>query len=186
MRNVLSKLLPSEYACKWCVKSGAQALEYCQVAKTTPDYILIDMSMKDMSGVDVIRAIREKNNSIILIGMTSYDCRSYASSVAQVGGQAMVAKDNFKGLAEALQYCNNQHAYGCRCVKDVAYDFATPQESFIRLSKSRSKKLHVSNRVQAISAFAAMQNREQNSNLSYAYNSPQNHPNFLQETDNAC
>ena len=48
------------------------------------------------------------------------------------------------------------------------------------------KKLHVSNRVQAISAFAAMQNREQNSNLSYAYNSPQNHPNFLQETDSAC
>ncbi len=56
-------------------------------------------------------------------------------------GQAMVAKDNFKGLAEALQYCDNQHAYGCRCVKDVAYDFATPQESFIRLSKSRSRSV---------------------------------------------
>ncbi|WP_421778060.1 response regulator transcription factor [Gardnerella sp. KA00747] len=229
MRNVLSKLLPSEYACKWCVKSGVQALKYCQVAKTTPDYILIDMSMKDMSGVDVIRAIREQNNSIILIGMTSYDCRSYASMVSQVGGQAMVAKDNFKGLAEALQYCDKQNVYGCRCVKDVVYDFATPQESFIRLSKSRSrsvlppqelkimdlltkgyttnqiaaqlglmpntinthihriyKKLHVSNRVQAISAFAAMQNREQDSNIQYFNDSPQNHPNFLQETDNAC
>lgn len=141
MRNVLSKLLPSEYVCKWCVKSGVQALKYCQVTKTTPDYILIDMSMKDMSGVEVIRAIREKNNNIILIGMTSYDCRSYASSVAQVGGQAMVAKDNFKGLAEALQYCDNQKVYGCRCVRDVAYDFATPQESFIRLSKSRSRSV---------------------------------------------
>ena len=229
MRNVLSKLLPSEYVCKWCVKSGVQALKYCQVTKTTPDYILIDMSMKDMSGVEVIRAIREQNSNIVLIGMTSYDCRSYASMVAQVGGQAMVAKDNFKGLAEALQYCDNQKVYGCRCVKDVAYDFATPQESFIRLSKSRSrsvlppqelkimdllskgcttnqvaaqlglmpntinthihkknKKLHVSNRVQAISAFAAMQNREQTSNLQYFNNSPQSHPNPSQETDNAC
>lgn len=48
------------------------------------------------------------------------------------------------------------------------------------------KKLHVSNRVQAISAFAAMQNREQTSNLQYFNNSLQNHPNPSQETDNAC
>ena len=102
MQLLLKSRLPENFVCAWMCSSAKQAIHRC-VTENTPDVLLVDMSMREMSGVDVIKAIRERNSNIVLIGITSYMLDEYVLQVAKSGGQALVHKDNLADVVAAIQ-----------------------------------------------------------------------------------
>ncbi|WP_158275824.1 response regulator transcription factor [Bifidobacterium catulorum] len=76
----------------WCETSGRRAIARCNRIETTPDVLLLDMSMEDVSGVRVCEAVRSRHGNMAILGITSYSTMKYAKRLADAGAQGLVPK----------------------------------------------------------------------------------------------
>ncbi|WEV58402.1 response regulator transcription factor [Bifidobacterium sp. ESL0728] len=86
----------------WCATTGKTAIERCCSEREAPDLLLADMSLNDMTGVEVIGKLRAEGNFVPALALTSFPLERYAGLVADAGGQGIVAKRSLKGIAQAV------------------------------------------------------------------------------------
>ncbi|MDF7664851.1 response regulator transcription factor [Bifidobacterium sp. ESL0745] len=86
----------------WCATTGKTAIEQCRSDRDMPDLLLADMSLNDMTGVEVIEKLRVADNFVPALALTSFPLERYAQQVADAGGQGIVAKRSLKGIAQAV------------------------------------------------------------------------------------
>ena len=80
LREGLSKLLEDEGYIVVCAESGEQALEVLQHKHV--DLILTDMRMPGISGIDLLKKVREKHGDIGVIILTGYgEIESYIEAM---------------------------------------------------------------------------------------------------------
>ncbi|PEN09638.1 DNA-binding response regulator [Longimonas halophila] len=72
-------------------RSGAQALE--QIKRRTPDVAIVDISLKDMHGLDLIEHIRDVSPSVRIVVYSMYDESVYAERALRAGASAYVMKN---------------------------------------------------------------------------------------------
>ena len=90
MVDYLSRYL-SDADIMWTACSGQESLpKFRETGK--PRVLLIDISLGDMSGIDVIRRIRQYDGTTAAIAMTAFPPERYAAAVRHAGGQALVGK----------------------------------------------------------------------------------------------
>ena len=70
---------------------GMQALN--MVEELSPDVLLLDMELKDLSGVDVVIKMSEKGLTTRILGLSSYDDREYVSQLLSMGASGYLIKD---------------------------------------------------------------------------------------------
>ena len=70
---------------------GLQALN--MVEELSPDVLLLDMELKDLSGVDVVIKMSEKGLTTRILGLSSYDDREYVSQLLSMGASGYLIKD---------------------------------------------------------------------------------------------
>ena len=58
-----------------------------------PDVIFMDISLYDMDGLQLIRAIKAKNRAITVIVITGYDGVEYAGAASEAGADAFLSKN---------------------------------------------------------------------------------------------
>lgn len=73
--------------------SAAQAIYQCINAQHSPDILLVDMELNDISGIRVIEEIRSRSDSIGIIGITSYSLSHYYDYLKEAGAQALISKN---------------------------------------------------------------------------------------------
>lgn len=71
-------------------ESGQQALE--RIAASPPDIVVTDLVMPDISGVELVRAIRHRYERIPVILMTAYGDESVAIEALEAGAASYVPK----------------------------------------------------------------------------------------------
>jgi two-component system response regulator PrrA len=83
------------------VHSGAEALAFIR-SDVPVALVLLDMSMPDMSGIDVLRAIRApggaRSDSLPVVMFSADDDQSTRDELTQLGATAFVSKINLSGL----------------------------------------------------------------------------------------
>ncbi|MGM7719229.1 response regulator [Metabacillus sp. Hm71] len=72
-------------------KNGKEAVEL--VAKLKPDVVLMDLSMPEMDGVMATKAIRELNDSVKIIILTSYADQDHVIPAIRAGASGYQLKD---------------------------------------------------------------------------------------------
>lgn len=87
----------------WRCVLGGKAVRLCRDEKTRPDVLLLDMSLSDMDGAAVCRAIRGEDNSMPVLAVTSFPLHRFAAQVADAGGQGIVAKRNLRNIGMAVE-----------------------------------------------------------------------------------
>ena len=87
----------------WRCVLGGKAVRLCRDEKTRPDMLLLDMSLSDMDGAAVCRAIRGEDNSMPVLAVTSFPLHRFAAQVADAGGQGIVAKRNLRNIGMAVE-----------------------------------------------------------------------------------
>jgi two-component system response regulator NreC len=70
--------------------SGKQALELA--AKLEPDVVIMDITLPDMSGIEVTRRIKQSHPKIAVVALTIHEDQQYFFEMLQVGASAYVPK----------------------------------------------------------------------------------------------
>lgn len=101
--GALIERMSSDFAVIWTCDLGAVAISRCLSPTKRPDVLVTDMSMGDVPGTEVCRAIRTKTPEVGLVGVTSYALASFHDEAARSGAQALVGKTDLNGIALAIR-----------------------------------------------------------------------------------
>ena len=81
--------------------SGDEALK--KISTTRPDFILLDIRMPKMNGVETLKSIKKFNKSIPVIMMTGYDDVGLARELSEFGAADYIYKPvNFEYLLKSI------------------------------------------------------------------------------------
>lgn len=81
--------------------NGKEALS--KTIKLKPDILLLDINMPEMSGLDTLKQIREKDLQQKIIMLTIHDTREYVLEAVRLGADGYVSKDvDIKILMDAI------------------------------------------------------------------------------------
>ena len=73
-------------------ESGAQAIE--MVGRCQPDLLLVDISLRDMNGLEVTRVLRSQYPSLKVLMLSMYDNYEYVSESVRAGASGYVLKNS--------------------------------------------------------------------------------------------
>ncbi len=124
-----------EITVEWSTDLPERAVNLCRSHATRPEIMLVDMSMGDPDGPTTMKQIRLRDDSIILIAMTSFTIDEYRDDARDAGAQAIVGKGDTTQIIEALQFCPTGDFSKARHLPPEQI-FSSAQESF-RLLASR-------------------------------------------------
>lgn len=74
-----------------CADRGDAALKL--VASQKPSIVIVDLSLKDMSGIDLIKELNEKHPGLPMLVLSMYDEQLYAERVLRAGARGYVMKE---------------------------------------------------------------------------------------------
>lgn len=139
MKQMIKQLLPFAEI-YWTAAKGKTAIDKCLDKKTQPDVLLVDMSMEDMTGYEVCRAIRSKTPQIVLIGITAFSLERYYVQALENGAACLMDKAQVRDVCQALCLLANGQS------PRVKYEsLETAQEAYARLSIENSPKRRYKN-----------------------------------------
>jgi len=72
-------------------ENATQAL--ATVGDLQPDIVLLDINMPEMSGIDMLEVLREKNLDVKVIFLSMHDDKEYIARAIQAGAQGYLLKD---------------------------------------------------------------------------------------------
>ena len=95
--------MAADFRVIWTCDLGAVAISRCLNPAKRPNVLVTDMSMGDVPGTEVCRAIRVKTPEVGLVCVTSYSLASFHDEAVRCGAQALVAKTDLSGIARAIR-----------------------------------------------------------------------------------
>lgn len=92
VRSGLKMLLENESDLKIVgeANTGGQALEMVETLK--PDVVIMDITLPDISGIDVTRRIKDTHPNIAVVALTIHEDQQYFFEMLQVGASGYVPK----------------------------------------------------------------------------------------------
>ena len=93
MRAVLTQALPGMEVLPPATE-GAQAIRRCTDANDAPSVLLADISMNDINGPAVTRAIRRENGTTAILAITASVIERHAREMADAGAQGIISKNS--------------------------------------------------------------------------------------------
>jgi DNA-binding NarL/FixJ family response regulator len=91
LRQIISQNMNLEV----CGESSSANEALTLIARTDPDLVIVDISLDgDFSGIDVIKAVKERYDTIYALVLSSYDEPSCVDRAMRAGARGYVAKKN--------------------------------------------------------------------------------------------
>ncbi|TPG92579.1 DNA-binding response regulator [Pseudomonas caspiana] len=90
IKALLSVMAPLEVVGE--AESGAEAIE--MVGRCQPDLLLVDISLRDMNGLELTRVLRSQYPSLKVLVLSMYDNNEYVSESVRAGASGYVLKNS--------------------------------------------------------------------------------------------
>jgi DNA-binding NarL/FixJ family response regulator len=90
MLNGIADFLATEFEVVGMAADGRQAIE--AVKNLDPDVLVIDITMPKMSGIEVVRRLKEAGTDLSVVFLTVHDDPEFAKEALEVGAQGYVIK----------------------------------------------------------------------------------------------
>jgi DNA-binding NarL/FixJ family response regulator len=104
VRRGLVSLVSDEPGLLVCGEIGTMQGALPQILQQQPDLVIIDLSLKDGHGLDLIKQIRDANNSIRTLALSIHDASIFAERALQAGAAGYLNKSCAnEELAQAIR-----------------------------------------------------------------------------------
>ena len=111
-REGLAQVISEEKDLKICgsVGTAAEALE--GIKRLKPDLVLVDISLPDKSGLELIKAVRARNKNVKLLVVSMHEEALYANRVLEMGGDGYIMKQEDPAeIVQAMRDVLDGHIY---------------------------------------------------------------------------
>jgi PAS domain S-box-containing protein len=116
-REALRMILKSKYQVLTAV-NGPDALQV--LSNTPPDIVLLDIKMREMNGIEVLRAIKETDTGIEVIMMTAYaSLQTARDAIAHGASEYLIKPFSKKEVEEAIEKALKRRAEQMGAQQDV-------------------------------------------------------------------
>ena len=124
--------------------SGRDAVT--QTRALAPDLVIMDVSMKDMNGIEATRQIRAECHAVKVVALSSYSDRRYVAAILAAGACAYVLKANaYDNLRRAVRAAIEGKSYLCSEVAGAVIEDAmasrTAESSVYALLAPREREV---------------------------------------------
>ena len=111
IREVLRGLIEPNYEVVEAVDDGQSAID--AIERLRPELLLLDVSMPGMGGFDVLRSVRSRFPSLLVIFVTEHTHPAYQDEARKLGAQGFIVKRtmHFK-LLDCMREVLAGHTYG--------------------------------------------------------------------------
>jgi DNA-binding NarL/FixJ family response regulator len=110
MLDCLVRMLGQDYAIVGAIREGALVPE--AVATLTPDIVLLDISMPDVSGLEVARLLQENHAAPPVVFVTVHDDAEFMEAAQDLGAAGYVVKSRMETeLKPALDLALKGHQF---------------------------------------------------------------------------
>lgn len=104
MRDGMALLISSEADLQICGSAGSMQEALKQVATSEPDLMVVDLSLKDGLGLDLIKAIKERYPKVRMLVVSAYEENLYAERALRNGASGYVNKQECEAtLLQAIR-----------------------------------------------------------------------------------
>ena len=93
VRQGISLLLARQPDLKVCGEAGSAEEAVDAVARLSPDVILLDITLKDRNGLDLLRELREQRPDLKVLVLSMHDEEDYAERALKAGALGYVMKE---------------------------------------------------------------------------------------------
>jgi len=105
-----------------CYDTGQAGLEGINNLK--PDVVLLDISLPDISGVEICKQLRKTDNQVGIIALSMHNERPVIKSVLQSGANGYVLKNSVgQEIILAIQTILSGQKYLCSKSKEIMYSY---------------------------------------------------------------
>jgi DNA-binding NarL/FixJ family response regulator len=92
VRDGLSALIDDQPDMMVCARCATMAEAMAQIRSSRPDMAIVDISLQDSHGIDIVRRIRAFDDSIKILVFSMYDPTLYAEVAFQMGATSYLHK----------------------------------------------------------------------------------------------
>jgi DNA-binding NarL/FixJ family response regulator len=112
MREGLAQLINHEADLTVCGEAGTAQEAAGLIAKTNPELLLVDISLPDKNGLEVIKDVQVLYPGLAVLVISMHDESLYAERVLRAGGRGYVMKqEGGKKLMQAIRHVLNGQIY---------------------------------------------------------------------------
>ena len=112
MRQGLAQLINSEPDLTVCCEADTARQAFDAIARGQPDLALVDISLPDKSGLELIKDLRAIHPDLRVLVVSMHDESLYAERVLRAGGRGYVMKqEGGKKLMEAIRHVLSGQIY---------------------------------------------------------------------------
>lgn len=104
MRDGMALLISSEVDLQICGSAASMQEALKQIPTAEPDLLIIDLSLKDGLGLDLIKSVKERHQTIRMLVVSAYDENLYAERALRNGASGYVNKQECEAtLLQAIR-----------------------------------------------------------------------------------
>lgn len=103
LRNSLRSLLEGQPDMVVCGEAATAQAAAEQAARAEPDVVLVDVSLPDMSGIDLVRALRREHSELVMAMLSGHAERSYVKHALAAGANGYIVKGDSVELVKAVR-----------------------------------------------------------------------------------
>ena len=112
VRQGLALLIDQQPDLEVCAEADSVADAFAKFAEATPDLVIIDLSLKDGSGIELIKEIKARNEHARMLVSSMHDESLFAERVLRAGAKGYISKQEATGnIVEAARQVLDGRVY---------------------------------------------------------------------------
>lgn len=120
VREGIESLLRGDPDVEIVGRTGSGRAAVAMARQSTPDLVIMDVVMPDMSGIETARQIVQENGAVKILALSMYDNQAYISHMIEAGASGYVLKTSaFDELSEAIRAVMEGEIYLCGSITSV-------------------------------------------------------------------